>query len=511
MAITIPSIQQVNDFLASKGYQPSSKRTLYKDLGLDSRLGVFNDSVEQNRALKNAVATNTGTQYNNPLPLTQTPAPATNVMNAAKTTSSIPQPNFQAFQDQLNKIKESALQVQSSLGQLSDKGYGNTDLADIPQNIDIADLPQKTETLAETPTQSFSLENFGIPAAPSEDELIQSVFNSPQFKIFQERLDLRGLTDEAAAEAKKQELEQRYSSEKTSLENSLGQRGLGMSGIRSTQVKALADELAMSKLGVDRELASKILDADLDLRERIINDVADVVKSAKANQKEAIDQLNKVGLAVVGNKLVPTLEAQREERALRTQELSEKRFESSEKQSVLREERAIRTEERAIESAERAERRTQLAEETSARAEARFEQLYGTGRGSEFNYVRELMELNPNATRAELRVAAMENTNLQTGEIDSVLDTIGLTQAQATETAKVLVGQVFDKKLLSSRGSELKTAQEAAKKLIRSTGGVLKIGGRTVTLTAEQIAELESYIDTVTADEALEAKKNTAK
>ncbi len=148
----------------------------------------------------------------------------------------------------------------------------------------------------------------------SEADLINEWLNSSEGQLFIDRQKLKGMDAETAALEAKQKLEATYASDKTTLENKLAENGLAFSGVRATEVKALADTLAASELGVDREFASKLLNANLDLRDAILKGVADISKQAADGRKEAIQQLNAVGYAVIGNKLVKTLAAQKEDR-----------------------------------------------------------------------------------------------------------------------------------------------------------------------------------------------------
>lgn len=155
-----------------------------------------------------------------------------------------------------------------------------------------------------------TLRTLGI-SAPSESEMFEKVMSSPEFKLFQKALGLKTVTAEANVAAAKDLLESKYESDKNTLEQNLAERGLAFSGIRGAQVKALSDSLTASKLGEDRKLAAALLDADIDLRTKVISQVATLIKDAFNQQKDAIDQLNKAGYALIGTTLVPTTEALR--------------------------------------------------------------------------------------------------------------------------------------------------------------------------------------------------------
>jgi len=144
---------------------------------------------------------------------------------------------------------------------------------------------------------------------PSEQEILNDVFNSPDFKLARERLGLSTTLLTAQTEAAKAQLEAKFGEDKDTLEQKLASNGLAFSGIRTSQVAALEQTLASSLLAADRKLAAGLLEADLDLKEEVLNTVRDVIASAKDGRKEAIDQLNAVGMAVVGGHIVPTLAA----------------------------------------------------------------------------------------------------------------------------------------------------------------------------------------------------------
>ena len=83
----------------------------------------------------------------------------------------------------------------------------------------------------------------------------------------------------------------------------MASRGLAFSGIRGKGLSQLAESLATSKLGVDRELAIALLDADIDLKSKILNLTSDLIADAHKGRTEAISQLNKLGYAVIGDVL----------------------------------------------------------------------------------------------------------------------------------------------------------------------------------------------------------------
>lgn len=181
----------------------------------------------------------------------------------------------------------------------------------------------------EKSTATNVMDFLGIPDIPSTEEMIADVLASPRLRIYRERLEQKGLAQEAVAAAMKDELETRYEADKSVLEQKLAERGLAFSGIRATQVKALADSLAASKLDVDRKIASQLLDMDDQLVDKVMDLVADRIKEAQEGRKEALGFLEDMGLTVnpLTGKLTPTLEAQR-------LDLAEKQFEAEQREPM---------------------------------------------------------------------------------------------------------------------------------------------------------------------------------
>lgn len=535
---TLATAESVVDYLKSRNEDSSfgARAKIYKSAGLDARLGNYVGNNSQNINLRKFLSTRDAPKAETPTPTkvadfappttsavdlqkafqtgglqpasgadalkamtppaTQQPT-ASAVLDAAKVP---PRNDMQAngtYPKPVNFVgdKNSIVDVLKSVGEPSDfasrkkkaESFGITNYTGTSeQNRALIDniVGGQKQTVA-TQTDASTKANVGVSANdvipgvadedPDESDYVNMWLQSPAGKLFLERQEIQGLSDKAKADALKQELETKYESDKDKLEESLAEAGLTFSGIRGTKVRALANSLAASELEVDRDLAEKLLDSNLDLREAILDGVADLAKEAADNRKEAIQQLNAIGYAVVNGELIPTLAARSAERAERSLEMSERRLE--------------------------------LAEASAARAEARFNEEFGEGSKEGFNYVRELMELNPNATRAELKTAALENTRLAATEIDSILDTAGLTSNQAIEVAKSLVATNYESKFFDSGTTELKNAKANAKKVINSSGGVIKVGGRTITLTSDQIKDLENFIDTVNADEVKSTKK----
>jgi hypothetical protein len=170
-----------------------------------------------------------------------------------------------------------------------------------------------TTTPPPTPTSptpaSDALGSLGYtpPAQLTPEQLKSQVENDPAYKLYMEALGNKTRADSASAEAQKAKLATQMEVDKKTLENNLAQNGLAFSGIRSQDVKSLVDSLASSTLAVDRETAAKLLDSDVNARAKFLDIATSVIKSASdASDKQYaqnVAQLNKLGYAVVGNKL----------------------------------------------------------------------------------------------------------------------------------------------------------------------------------------------------------------
>lgn len=294
----------VVDFLKSQGKPSdfSSRAGTFKELGLGDRLGEFTGAPAQNTAL------------------------------------------LKTLQSAATRKPEVTVTSKDMAG--VERPVGGT----VEQVKPEAPTPEKPMT----PQDALSA--LGMKPIPTVDEILKGVAEKPEFKLFQEEQGLKGLTTQAGAEAEKTKLEQQSAADVRTFQESLGKRGLVFSGQFVEGTKSLIENLAASKLGVDRELATKMLQSDIDLRQRIYDDVSKIAEEAQEGRKEAIKQLNEAGYAVVGDELVPTLAAAK----------------------------AAGVEERAARAAFIAEERLRLSEEASTRAEAylRLAEAKGAGGGS---------------------------------------------------------------------------------------------------------------------------------
>ena len=186
-----------------------------------------------------------------------------------------------------------------------------------------------------TSTATNTLQSLGLGGVPSTSDLVDQVLNSSEYKLYTEKLGIGTAAAQAGAASAKALLKSKFGAEKASLEQKLAENGLAFSGIRNAQVKGLIDSLASAALGEDRALAVKLLNADVDLKGKVMDLVADLVKEAQDGQKQAISLLNQQGLTInpFTGALTPTFTAQKElaieERYQQSQEATQRRFEES--------------------------------------------------------------------------------------------------------------------------------------------------------------------------------------
>lgn len=378
MALQLNTNKQLTEFLGSvnMGKDFSSRKKLFSSSGLEKRLGTYAGSSSQDTALLRHVqstvnppsqqarnllgglalnpnATLAGaTQKSSPLSGTSFTPQAPSIFTTAGAKNALgnpkPAPNQpqQQQQTQQKKIVPASYNIPPAASSASDaleaikQRIATEGITDNAGNMLLppgAYNPQTNKSVTPAPTAptgedtTSAADGIDVPKAPSAVDILSEVMNSPQFRLFTERQNAMTVLEMAQAEADKAENEQTFEQKKKQFEDSMGRRGLFMSGETVQGVNQLVEALAASQLGVDRKLAGVLLDANFDLQERIMDDVAKVVEEAQKDNDKAIDQLNKVGLAVIGNKLVPTLEAQRlrneEEKAAVAQKLSLLSFE----------------------------------------------------------------------------------------------------------------------------------------------------------------------------------------
>ena len=262
----------VVDYLKSQNQDSSfsARGSLYKEQGFEQRLGPYVGSAEQNTALLKQLSSQG--QTTTPPPVTSSPGSALTPPGSL----------------------EDPLATTSGGGSENPSGFG-------------------TLQLPEFDATGF-LEQFD--KVPSASEALAQVESSPQYKLSKEKNEAMTALSVAESEAGKAQLSTQFSQDVEAFKRNFETRGLFFSGDLGVQIKQLSDSLATSKLGIDRKLAGILLDANFDLRKQVLTDVEQIIGTAIGNndkaRESALKQLNEAGLTIVGNKLVPTLEAQKE-------------------------------------------------------------------------------------------------------------------------------------------------------------------------------------------------------
>ena len=360
--VTLSTTSSIVDYLASqkKPTDFTSRTSLYNSLGLGDRLGKYVGSSTQNTAFLKALQTPTQTGEI----LKTNPVNTASPLTAGSLNLSAP-----AGID-WSKLSMSAPSLKFSTPTTATSAVATAG-APTPQPI-ITPTPQDINANApQTPTQTpRSLFDAGIsaeqaaasiPKAPSADEILNNVLNSNGFQNFQQQQELTKTLATGDAESEKARLEATAQANTKQFIDSMGKRGLFFSGETPTGLQALAESLASSKLNVDRKLAGELLQSDFKTRDEIIKEVSDIAKKAQDGRKDAIAALEKVGLTVVGDQIVPTLAARSAQRA------DEAAIRAEENQQI-----AVQREARLAQTAEFNQQATlariQLSEEAAARA-----------------------------------------------------------------------------------------------------------------------------------------------
>ena len=316
--LTLNTTTSIVDYLKSQGKASdySSREALYNSTGLADRLGTYTGSSTQNTAFLKSLQTPTQTGAITPTTTTPTQTGTTLPSGVITTASQTPT---------------------------------------APETPAPTPTPTPTGSSGITATQALS----SIPGMPSADEILNNVLNSSKFQNFQNQQNVATQLATGTAESQKAKLEADAKSDTQAFINSIGKRGLFFSGETGTGLQALAESLASSKLNIDRKLAGDLLQSDLKTKEEIINEVGALVKEAQKGRKEAIDALEKVGLTVIGDQVVPTLAAQREDRQVQAEE----RLAQT---AAFNQAATLERLDFAQQSAQRAEAYLQLAEERAA-------------------------------------------------------------------------------------------------------------------------------------------------
>lgn len=521
----LPSASSVIDYLNSNKQDSSfgARSKIYSTAGIDKRLGAFKGSASQNLALLDYLKH----QGKN----TITPVGANSIVTSAKTSTPSTMPKASTIFDM---GRNQAVSTPPDFSKLStatpnifeiakSQGLGATGVPDFSKIVPAPNAPAApAQGALSTIAPPAPTDQGGASSTQQDTPQDQKDASDPIFHSFSEGehdyvkefLDSeagKALTDkrergdidatEANAEAKRL-LEAKYASDRSELESKLAENGLAFSGIRNTQLKSLIDELGASELNVDRQLASKLLDSNATLRDGILDGVKELITAAANKDKEAIQQLNAAGFAVVGGKIVQTLAAQNAERSAKQQEIANAR---------------------AQQNFELSEKRFQLAQEASDRAERRFEQLYGQGKKDFFKAMTMLVNNASGATEQDLKLAIRSNPDIfgspSEAELKDALSLIGVPQERQQTIASSLVGSVlkipFNIPLLGKSGAQLKedaldeAKQKAVQSLIDSNGvveGSDASGDFSYKLNSDQLQHLIETVKSVTLDEAKAAQ-----
>lgn len=283
MALQLNTTTSIVDYLKSTGQASDSKSisSLYTSSGLADRLGTYVGSGSQNTALLKSLSSKTSSSAIPPV--------------SSIDTSSFTPEALTAFNNAKALIPGQATQPQQQ-------------------------QPPPPPTIGSSGITAEQARS-SIPQTPSAEEILNSVLSSAGFQNFQQRQQLGKTLATGEAEAQKAKLESQTASDTKQFIDSMGRRGLFFSGETESGIKALVENLASSKLGIDRKLAGQLLESDFDTRDEILRQVEGIVKDAQQGRKEAISALEKVGLTVIGDQVVPTLAASKEQRIIEQQAL----------------------------------------------------------------------------------------------------------------------------------------------------------------------------------------------
>ena len=285
MAVNLSSTSSIIDYLGTQKRDSSfsARKKLYNEMGLNTRLGDYVGSSTQNTNFLN------------------------NLRNVSKEdtflpdeTPAKPEPFYPTPSGQLKPPATDAVNTVSQPNATSAVNVASTPTP-----------PPVTPSTPTTATDTMGTLGYTPPPPMTPEALKSTVESDPAYKLAQESQANKTLAETATAEAKKQNLQSKYEGDKTALEQNLASKGLAFSGIRGQDVATLSANLASSTLGVDRELAIKLLESDVNAKEKFLDIAGDVIKNAQDNDKTALDQLNKAGYAVIGGQIMPTTEVLR--------------------------------------------------------------------------------------------------------------------------------------------------------------------------------------------------------
>lgn len=331
----LSSTSSIVDYLTLQGKDSSytARKKLYEDLGMATRLGDYTGSAQQNTNLLNSLRTQSSSSSSAPLYGMSTPSgsvtydykpPVTSPTGYNPTTGTpLANPN------PTNSLNPSALSViglAPSLGQTTPQqtqptGSSEPAVAPAPAPVAPAPVSAPAEPTAAgavdtannqqafSATDALAALGMGANNIPTADEALKKVMDSPAYQLYLESIGLKTKAQQAGAETQKQALDEAAATKANEINQTYGQRGLYFSGMRPDDLRKLSESLATSKLGVDRELAVNLLENDINVRDRIFTDVekiiSDAVNESGKARSEAIDQINKLGYAVVDGQVLP--------------------------------------------------------------------------------------------------------------------------------------------------------------------------------------------------------------
>lgn len=291
------NLKTLNDLLREHGQDSSlsAKKAVWRLKGLDTRLGKYAGTPNQVNALikslknnpitpapgwridptnPNAVIRDTG--YVQPVQPAPQVAPATSTINVASSQATAP-PNLAELQKFSVGLSQGATTVPTALA------TGGTPAIDASKFL-------------------------GVSPTPTATDIETQVTGSAAYKSFQDYLDKLTGIQTAQSEAEKAGLETQAAATTKTTEENLAARGLAFSGIRTQEIQNIASNLTASKLGVDRELATKLLNANQDLASYVTKQTEEIVKNITSDnaktRSEAIDQINQAGYLVIGDQIV---------------------------------------------------------------------------------------------------------------------------------------------------------------------------------------------------------------
>lgn len=367
--VQLSTTSSITDFLAKQG-KPSdynSRANLYKESGLEERLGKYVGSASQNTAFIKQLQTpastgevlktyqradinKAGTGLENPLNLgtakikpvapTSTPIDKYGVIDVSGKPMdfgalNLKPPTNGVATDSKAPIDWSRLNLSAPApaSQALNTAQGKPTPISTPTSptgggttpeITPTPTPPTYEAPAFSDTGTPTPADFGI-GLPSEAELVQQYLDSSEYSALKGSQDIGDLGIALKAETAKENLQAKYEADRKQVEDVLGRNGLWFSGIRNTQVAALVQSLAMSLNQVDRTTAQALLESDATFKADILKGIDQLFTEAKNDNKDALKQLNEAGFVMIRNQIIPSLAAQRfnsdEENRKMTQEM----------------------------------------------------------------------------------------------------------------------------------------------------------------------------------------------